>query len=414
MFSKTKETKETKETKNEFMGVSTNHQINLIKTIKTNHKNIHFSNQNSICLFKKEESSNMLNYEYLNEFKIEVNKNSNNTINNTINNTFNNNNNKTNNTNTNNNNTQPLALPESALPITNQKLTTLLIDTLLNGLNLPNYTNNEETTFSNLQIIQKLTNLSKTLQHITKSLNYQTNSLTIQSIYHSINDLLIEYYKLVNSFKNKNIKHLLVYTNSPNYCLTFISDLIDLIKSTDSNILTRLFEFTLLGDPLIAKISMGLLVKASTPLFNMIKKWIYTGTVDDMYNEFFIEINEHVDQECWDKRATIDWSKVPCFLDDNLVIMIQTVGKSLFFIRNVCKQVSYKIPIKSSEFNDAFTFGNMSLLKKVVQTAYNSTNEYLINIMYKDYKLLDHFKAIKKYLLLEQGDFVTYLLINME
>ena len=55
----------------------------------------------------------------------------------------------------------------------------------------------------------------------------------------------------------------------------------------------------------------------------------------------------------------------------------------------------------------------MKILKRLDET-YESTSERLLHVMTKDYKLHLHFKALRKYMLLGQGDFVRYLLDVLE
>jgi gamma-tubulin complex component 3 len=49
---------------------------------------------------------------------------------------------------------------------------------------------------------------------------------------------------------------------------------------------------------------------------------------------------------------------------------------------------------------------DFEILRKWVHTASIETNKRLIEIMLKKYKFLDHCNAIRKYLLLGQGDFI--------
>ena len=56
---------------------------------------------------------------------------------------------------------------------------------------------------------------------------------------------------------------------------------------------------------------------------------------------------------------------------------------------------------------------SVKILKRLDET-YESTSERLLHVMTKEYKLHLHFKALRKYMLLGQGDFVRYLLDVLE
>ena len=50
----------------------------------------------------------------------------------------------------------------------------------------------------------------------------------------------------------------------------------------------------------------------------------------------------------------------------------------------------------------------------MIISVYNETTRYLRTILDDKYQMMDHFKAIKRYLLLGQGDFIKYLMDLME
>jgi gamma-tubulin complex component 3 len=50
----------------------------------------------------------------------------------------------------------------------------------------------------------------------------------------------------------------------------------------------------------------------------------------------------------------------------------------------------------------------------MIDSAYIGTNGYLLEILLNKYKLLDHFNALRRYLLLGQGDFIRHLMDLME
>jgi gamma-tubulin complex component 3 len=58
--------------------------------------------------------------------------------------------------------------------------------------------------------------------------------------------------------------------------------------------------------------------------------------------------------------------------------------------------------------NENFEFQQM------IDLAYIETNGYLLEILMNKYKLLDHFNALRRYLLLGQGDFIRHLMDLME
>ena len=52
--------------------------------------------------------------------------------------------------------------------------------------------------------------------------------------------------------------------------------------------------------------------------------------------------------------------------------------------------------------------------QEMIDVAYQETSSSLINILMNKYKLMDHFNALRRYLLLVQGDFIRHAMDLME
>ena len=67
-----------------------------------------------------------------------------------------------------------------------------------------------------------------------------------------------------------------------------------------------------------------LIDKAAAPFFQIIKKWIFSGVLEDPFNEFFVKENrsckkENVEKDLndkyWDERFTFRVEMIPTFLE---------------------------------------------------------------------------------------------------
>lgn len=58
----------------------------------------------------------------------------------------------------------------------------------------------------------------------------------------------------------------------------------------------------------------------------------------------------------------------------------------------------------------ALAEGNWQAVESVVERAYSITNEHLLHGLYHRFSLRLHLGALKRYLLLGQGDFIQYLM----
>lgn len=51
-----------------------------------------------------------------------------------------------------------------------------------------------------------------------------------------------------------------------------------------------------------------------------------------------------------------------------------------------------------------------SAFRGKIDAAYLETSKYLLDVLNKKYSLLDHMQAVRRYLLLGQGDFIRHLM----
>jgi gamma-tubulin complex component 3 len=109
---------------------------------------------------------------------------------------------------------------------------------------------------------------------------------------------------------------------------------------------------------------------------------------------------------------------IPKFLGLSWVKKILATGKSINFLHAVCHN-SVPIPGKESvkrslqkETSPANLFSDPTDNKfhEVLERCYRETSSLVLDILFKQYKFIDHVTAMRKYLLLGQGDLIRYLL----
>ena len=54
------------------------------------------------------------------------------------------------------------------------------------------------------------------------------------------------------------------------------------------------------------------------------------------------------------------------------------------------------------------------VFQKMIDAVYQETSQHLLEILHTKYKFIDHLKAMRRYLLLGQGDFIRYLMDLLE
>jgi gamma-tubulin complex component 3 len=127
----------------------------------------------------------------------------------------------------------------------------------------------------------------------------------------------------------------------------------------------------------------------------MIKQWMLEGELLDPHGEFFVSANMAVrDERLWSDRYFLNHQMVPSFFDVVMATKILVTGKSLNFIRRCCNEDDWALSLDMT--------GNIG---EWVETAYKTTNAKVLELLFDKYSFLGHCNAIRKYLLLGQGDF---------
>ena len=109
---------------------------------------------------------------------------------------------------------------------------------------------------------------------------------------------------------------------------------------------------------------------------------------------------------------------IPKFLPLSWVRKILATGKSINFLNSVCQNTS---PITGKEGIKAIlerdtTPANLFMsptgnkFHDVIQRCYAETSSLVLDTLFKQFKFLDHVTAMRKYMLLGQGDLIRYLL----
>jgi len=88
------------------------------------------------------------------------------------------------------------------------------------------------------------------------------------------------------------------------------------------------------------------------------------------------------------------------------------IGKSLNFIRYGCEDAAW-VDSYSKETSKELRYGDVATLGASIDEAYKITMARLVHLMNDKFKLSEHLVALKKYLLLGQGDFIAILMESL-
>ncbi|GAB2266886.1 Gamma-tubulin complex component 3 [Dionaea muscipula] len=171
------------------------------------------------------------------------------------------------------------------------------------------------------------------------------------------------------------------------------------------------------GDPLVHEFMRRLLRRVCSPLFEMVRSWVLEGELEDRYAEFFI-VGQPVNVESlWREGYRLRAAMLPSFISQSLARRILRTGKSINFLRVCCDDRGWADSATEATAAAGTTtergglgYGETDALELLVVEAAKRIDKHLMQVIYDRYKFKEHCLAIKRYLLLGQGDFVQYLM----
>lgn len=152
----------------------------------------------------------------------------------------------------------------------------------------------------------------------------------------------------------------------------------------------------------------------------MLRLWIYDGELSDPYKEFFVVEPEfrpstdprRIATSVWEDKYKLDDDMVPSIITQDFAKKVFLIGKSLNFIRYGCGDSGW-VEAYSKEASKELHYGDTASLETSIDEAYKTTMARLIHLMDDKFRLFDHLHALKKYLLLGQGDFIALLMESL-
>ncbi|XP_032346484.1 gamma-tubulin complex component 2 isoform X1 [Camelus ferus] len=222
--------------------------------------------------------------------------------------------------------------------------------------------------------------------------------------------------------------------------------------STLSLLHDRSFSYT--GDSQAQELCLYLTKAASVPYFEILEKWIYRGVINDPYSEvgrstsprsreipaprpgwtaasavllgrvqprsqqapvlcseFMVEehelqkekIQEDYNDKYWDQRYTVVQRQIPSFLQ-KMAGKVLSTGKYLNVVRECGHDVT--CPVAKEVI---YTLKERAYVEQI-EKAFNYASKVLLDFLMEEKELVAHLRSIKRYFLMDQGDFFVHFM----
>ncbi|XP_015219935.1 gamma-tubulin complex component 3 [Lepisosteus oculatus] len=215
------------------------------------------------------------------------------------------------------------------------------------------------------------------------------------------------------------LRRLLVWTYDPKIRLKTLAALVDYCQGRKGGELaSAVHAYGKTGDPYMRALVQHILGLVSHPILNFLYRWIYDGELEDTYHEFFVASDPTVKTDrLWHDKYTLRKSMIPSFITMDQARKVLLTGKSINFLHQVCHdrttpgKITPAAKSADSPKDAAELFTDLEgAFQGKIDAAYFETSKYLLDVLNKNYLLLEHMQAMRRYLLLGQGDFIRHLM----
>lgn len=220
------------------------------------------------------------------------------------------------------------------------------------------------------------------------------------------------------------LKRCVVWTREATMGLRLTSLMVEEAKSRKGGqLISMIHSFsTHHGDPFVGAFAERILSYVTRPFYDMLRQWIYDGELSDPYHEFFVTEQEAHEQaedprrapatSVWEDKYKLDETMIPSIVTEDFARKVFLIGKSLNFIRYGCGDSAW-VEAYCKEASKELRYGDTATLETSIDKAYTATMARLIYLMDNKFQLFEHLNALKRYLLLGQGDFIALLMESL-
>ncbi|XP_061745113.1 gamma-tubulin complex component 3 isoform X1 [Nerophis ophidion] len=257
-----------------------------------------------------------------------------------------------------------------------------------------------------------------------------------QSFCASLHQELKEYYRLLSVLHSQlqveddqgvnmctenalTLRRLLVWIFDPKVRLKMLAALVDFCQGRKGGELaSAVHAYGKTGDPQMRALVQHILSLVSHPILNFLYRWIYDGELEDTYHEFFVASDPNVKTDrLWHDKYSLRKSMIPSFITMDQARKVLLIGKSINFLHQVCHDRTPPGKITPASKSADTPKDAAELLSDLeggfqakIDAAYFDTSKYLLDVLNRNYLLLEHLQAMRRYLLLGQGDFIRHLM----
>lgn len=264
-----------------------------------------------------------------------------------------------------------------------------------------------------------------------------------QGLVWAIRSQLSEYYRLVASLHSElqqglyinedsplteeivnypslTLRKVFLWSKEPLQQLQCVCDVVQACNNKSGGaIISAISSYLHHGDPMVQNIVTFLLSAAIKPLFILICHWMIDGQLLDPYDEFFIAVNQNCpNKDRWRHKFVLRESLVPSMINKKQAELILNTGKYINFLCDFCQErmslSGNRQKLRNYEQKPGEDLLEIaepgSELWNILENTFLETSRLILDVLINQFKLFQHFRGLRLYMLLGQGDFYRYFL----
>ena len=180
-----------------------------------------------------------------------------------------------------------------------------------------------------------------------------------------------------------------------------------------------------MGDVVARKVLGILLEKASEPYLDMMTEWLQSGVLHDQYGEFMVGRSQtnnfqakslRFDRDAWTDHFVIkDEHVLEVVSAEWIKEKVMTTGKYWNAVQ-ACNTYDSKLSTldEGDQLSTPPINSDSSTLSSYIESRYQSASQALVQLLMNDFNLMASLQVVKRYFLLDQGDFLMNFLDEAE
>ncbi|MXQ89704.1 hypothetical protein E5288_WYG011533 [Bos mutus] len=209
------------------------------------------------------------------------------------------------------------------------------------------------------------------------------------------------------------LRRLLVWTYDPKIRLKTLAALVDHCQGRKGGELaSAVHAYTKTGDPSMRSLVQHILSLVSHPVLSFLYRWIYDGELEDTHHEVRRRLLRAAGRRAHPEvRRAFGVSSEQPGAGPILRCLLRAVGRQAHPRASLSSRHRIEQSCVCLVGNAADLFTDLeNAFQGKIDAAYFETSKYLLDVLNRKYSLLDHMQAVRRYLLLGQGDFIRHLM----